>query len=434
MRKHIAAAVAVFAALSAVPLRAQAAPQEEELVDRVVAIVGDTTLLYSDVVVELEQLEAAGQTLPTDPAQRDALIRQIVSRAVDDLLLVEAARSSGITAGESDVASAVDRQIQQVQQQFGSQAEFARALAASGRSVEEYRASLVRQFVDRALVQRYIAQRSERMRRPVVTQQQMEEFFRSQASRLGTRPATISFQQVIVRPQPSDSARARARRLADSVLAEVRAPGSDFAVLARRYSQDGSAQQGGDLGWFREGQMVRPFEAMAFAMRPGDVSPVVETEFGYHIIKLEKIRGPERSARHILIRPELSADDVARARQRADSIAVAVRAGAAMGPLADSTDTPPDQRNNRGVQVDRLPPAYSEVATAEVGRVVGPIEVPVPGGQTGFAIVRVSEKQPEGAYQLSDVEQQVRERLQEQLLADQIVQELRQSTYVSVRL
>jgi peptidyl-prolyl cis-trans isomerase SurA len=432
MRKHIAAALAVLSAFGAAPLLAQT-PQTEELVDRVVAVVGDTTLLHSDVVVQLEQLEAAGQTIPTDPAARDALVRQIVQQAIDDLLLVEAARASGITASESDVSGAVDRQMQQVQQQFGSQAEFARALAASGRSVEEYRATLVKQFIDRAMVQRYVAQRSEQMRRPVVTQAQMEEFFRAQAARLGTRPANVSFQQVIVRPTPSDSAMARARRQADSVLAEVRA-GGDFAVLARRYSQDGSAQQGGDLGWFREGQMVRPFEAMAFALRPGDVSPVVETEFGYHIIRLEKIRGPERSARHILIRPELTAEDVARARQRADSIAVAIRAGAAIGPIADSTRTPPDQRNNRDVQVDRLPAPYAELARAEANQVIGPIEVPVPGGQTGFAVVRVTGKQPEGAYQLADVEQQVRERLQEQLLAEQIVQELRRTTHIAVRL
>jgi peptidyl-prolyl cis-trans isomerase SurA len=239
---------------------------------------------------------------------------------------------------------------------------------------------------------------------------------------------------VLVRAQPSDSAKARARRTAEQVLAEVRA-GGDFAVLARRHSQDGSAQQGGDLGWFREGQMVRPFEAMAWALRPGDVSPVVvETEFGYHIIKLDKIRGPERSARHILIRPEITADDVARARQRADSIAVAIRAGAAVGPLAAATNTPEEQRNNRDVAVNRLPAPYAELATAEANQVVGPFEVPVAGGASAFAVVRVTGRQAEGAYQLSDVEEQVRERLQEQLLAQQVVEELRRNTHVAITL
>jgi peptidyl-prolyl cis-trans isomerase SurA len=405
----------------------------EELVDRVVAVVGDTTLLYSDVVLDLEQMQAAGEAVPTDPAARDRLVREIVQRRVDDLLLLEAARAAGITVGENDVAESVDRQVQQVQQQFGSAAEFARALAASGRSLEEYRASLVRQFIDRAMVQRYVAQRTGRMPPPAVTPQQMRDFFETQKARLGTRPANVSFQQVIVRPQASDSAKARARRTADSVLVQLNA-GGDFAVLARRYSQDGSAQQGGDLGWFREGQMVRPFEAMAYALRPGDTSPVVETEFGYHIIRLDKIRGPERSARHILIRPEITAEDVARARQRADSIAVALRAGASPGPLAESTGTPGDQRNNRNVQVDRLPPAYAPLATADAGQVVGPFEVPGAGGLSSFAVVKVTERQPAGEYQLSDVEEQVRERLQEQLLAQQVVEELRRTTHIAISL
>jgi peptidyl-prolyl cis-trans isomerase SurA len=259
--------------------------------------------------------------------------------------------------------------------------------------------------MDRAMVQRYLAQRTGRMPRPAVTPEQMRQFFEEQ----------------------------RARRTADSVLVQLRA-GGDFAVLARRYSQDGSAQQGGDLGWFREGQMVRPFEAMAFALRPGDLSPVVETEFGFHIIKLEKIRGPERSARHILIRPEITADDVARARQRADSIATALRGGASAAAAAEATETPGDQRSNPHVPVDRLPPAYASLASAEAGQVVGPLEVPAAGGQSVFAVVKVTDKQASGEYQMADVEEQVRERLQEQMMNEEIVRELRATTHIALSL
>jgi hypothetical protein len=137
-----------------------------------------------------------------------------------------------------------------------------------------------------------------------------------QRGRLGQRPATVSLQQAIIKPQPSDSAKAAARRRATEVLEELRR-GGDFEVLARRHSQDPSASQGGMLGWFRQGQMVRPFEMVAYAMRPGDVSGIVETEYGFHIIKLEKVRGPERQARHILIRPEVTPADVEAARAQA---------------------------------------------------------------------------------------------------------------------
>ncbi len=97
-------------------------------------------------------------------------------------------------------------------------------------------------------------------------------------------------------PEPSDSAKALARAKAEAILDSIRG-GADFEEMAKRYSQDpGSAENGGDLGWFRRGQMVREFEDAAFALPDGAVSDVVETEFGYHIIKVERSRGPSAQA------------------------------------------------------------------------------------------------------------------------------------------
>lgn len=94
---------------------------------------------------------------------------------------------------------------------------------------------------------------------------------------------------------------------AKSVLAEAQAPGADFAALAKQYSSDtGSAVKGGDLGFFKKGDMVPPFEAAAFALKPGETSGLVESVFGYHIIKLEEVKGEgdakEVRARHILVK------------------------------------------------------------------------------------------------------------------------------------
>ncbi len=401
--------------------------------DRVVAVVGDTTLLYSDIVLELEQLRAQGRTVPTDPRERDQLIREIVQQRVDDLLLLEAARASNEEVTASDVQDAVDQQVAEVQQQFGSEAALRQALQQSGRTLEEYRQTLTQQFIERSMVQRYLRSRMEQLPKPGVSEAEMREFFEAQRTRLGTRPANLSFQQAIVQPQPSDSAKARALRTAMEVLAELRKDG-DFEVLARRYSADPSAQNGGMLGWFREGQMVRPFEAAAFAMRPGDIAGPVETEFGYHIIKLEKIRGPERQARHILIRPEITPDDIARARARADSFATAARGGASLTQLAEQSRTPSDQIQRRNVPADRLPEPYAALRDAQAGTVVGPIEVQGGASGTSFAVVKVTERQPEGQYELADVAAQVRDRLQEQKLLELIVAELRQTTHVAIQL
>ena len=95
-----------------------------------------------------------------------------------------------------------------------------------------------------------------------------------------------------------------ARLKAQDILKRVRA-GADFNALARQYSNDlGSSHNGGDLGWIGRGQMVKEFEDAAFALLPGQISDIVETQFGYHIIKVEERRADEVHARHILIAPQ----------------------------------------------------------------------------------------------------------------------------------
>jgi peptidyl-prolyl cis-trans isomerase SurA len=438
MCNRTAACAALFALLAGAPLAAQTAPapqQAEEAVDRVVAVVGDTALLMSDVMEAVEQLRSSGRPVPTEPAQFQAFIREVVDQRVEDLLLVEGARAAGITVTEGDVQPMVDRNIAEVKQRFNnSDAELERALQQSGRTLEEYRRGLTREMIDRTLVERYMRQRMGKMPRPSVTDAELQAFWEARRASLGQRPANVSFQQVLVRPVASDSAKARARRTAEEVLAEL-GRGGDFEVLARRYSADGSKDQGGSLGWFREGQMVRPFEQVAFALRPGQTSGIVETEFGYHIIRLDRIRGPERQARHILIRPEISEEDVARARTRADSIATAVRGGASIIPLAEATNTPADQRVNRNVPVEQLPPAYAAaMAAATPTQVVGPFEVAGARGDNAFAIVRVTERQESGAYEYADVADRVRAAVEQQKQQEQLIAELRGNTHVAINL
>jgi peptidyl-prolyl cis-trans isomerase SurA len=434
MRALFALALAATLALPAAALAQQqpAAPQSGTRVwDRVVAVVGDTSMLYSDVLIELEAMQANGQQVPTDPAARQQLEKDIVQRRVDDLLLLEAARRASVVVDPAEIASEVETQINRVQQNFGSQAAMEQALAQTGRTLEQYRATLTQQYTDQTVIQRYIQQRLAKMATPAVSQAEIQQYFEQNRAQLGQRPATLSFQQAVVKPQASDSADARARRKAESILAEIRR-GGDFEAIARRDSQDPSAAQGGMLGWFRAGQMVREFEQMAFALRPGDVSPVVKTQYGYHIIKLEKVRGGERQARHILIRPEITDADVARARALADSIATAVRGGASLTQLAARTSTPPDQRVLKDVLPDRLPAEYGQaLGQSGAGVVVGPFEVN-DGSGPSFAVVKVTDRRTGGDYTLADVEDQIRSRLVQQKQVDRLLAELRQVTAVTV--
>ena len=321
-----------------------------------------------------------------------------------------------------------------MQHSYGSQQALEQALAASCRTLDQWRQTLTQQFTDQTLIQRYVYQRTSKMAVPLVTEDEIRQAFEQQRASLQQRPATISFSQAVVKAVASDSADARARRRAEEILAEIRR-GGNFEELARRNSADPSAAQGGMLGWFRQGQMVREFENMAYALAPGQVSPVVKTEFGYHIIKLEKVRGPERQARHILIRPEVTDADVARARARAASLAEQVRAGRmTLADAAARTSTPPDQRTLRDVLPERLPPEYGQaLATAPAQQVVGPFQVSDAAG-AAFAIARVNDRRAGGEYTLADVHDQLKDRLVRNKQVERLVAELKQVTAVAIAL
>jgi peptidyl-prolyl cis-trans isomerase SurA len=432
MRRFAVPLVAL--ALATPALAQQGAPQpQRELVDRVVAVVGDTVLLLSDVNAELQQLQAAGQPLPEDERARAAMVQELVENRIDDMVLLTAAKAAGVQIRDDEVTGMVEQQLRAAQAQFRTEAEFREALAASGLTLEQYRQVINQQYRAQAVRQRFLQQRLAGAIRPAVPEAEIQRVFESQRGTLGERPATISFQQVMIDVRPSEAARAEARRGAEQALDELRGGGS-FEVLARRFSEDpGSREQGGDLGWFRRGRMVPAFENVVWALRPGETSGIVETDFGYHIIRLERVRGPERQARHILFRPEVTEADLQLGWERADSVADAARAGASFAELIRRYPSPGENRIDN-VPVDRLPGVYADLLRdAGSGDVVGPFEEQGPTGSR-WVVARVVERGAAGEWTLDDVREQIRERLQEERMIEDLVAELRRTTYVNVML
>lgn len=430
MRKYW---VAFAAALIAAPAAAQTPAAGEQVVDRVVAVVGDTVLLLSDVQTEMQQMRAAGGNIPDDPAAQEQIFRQILEQRVNDLVLLEAALAAGMSVRDEEVNQMVEEDVQSVRQRFGSDAAFQAAIADAGLTERAFRQTREETYRNRLLTERFVQRQLSQAARPPVSDEAIRAAFAAQTDQLGARPATISFRQSIIEPQPTDSARKAALDTAEDLLRQLR-EGADFAALAKRHSDDpGSREHGGDLGWFRTGRMVPAFERVAFALPAGAISNIVKTEFGYHIIRVEKARGPERQARHILIRPEITEADIARARATADSLATAARAGARLPAPARSGPTGDPAELNR-IPVENLPPSYvAPLGDAAAGDVVGPFEIE---GQSvpRFAVAHVTEVQQPGPYTLDEVRERIRERLQEREMVEQLVRDLRKTVYVHVQI
>jgi peptidyl-prolyl cis-trans isomerase SurA len=430
-------------AAAAVPDAAEAAaiPWDDSVVvvDRVVAVVGNRPVLASQVDEELFSRQAQGVTLPKEPERLEAVRRQVISSIVDEELLVQqAGRDTAIKVTDQEIADGVEQQVRKVRGNFSSEIDYRNELKKAGfQTPEEYRRWLTDQQRRAALQNRLIdGLRSAGKLKPVApTEQEMRKFFDEQKGNLGSRPATISFRQIVVTPKASPEANARAKAQADSIVLELR-QGADFATAARRFSQDpGSRDQGGSLNWFRRGVMVPQFERVAFALKPGVISDPVESPFGYHIIQVERTQPAEVQARHILLTPALDSANVDSARTLADRIRVLLSRGASFDSLQRIHHDPSGgEREAEHVPADKLPEAYSKaVAGADSGTVVPVFTLKGAGDRDQFVVLQVTGRRPEGDVRYEDVKERIRQQLGQELAIRRYIDQLRKSTYVEMR-
>ncbi|HEV2670402.1 MAG TPA: peptidylprolyl isomerase [Gemmatimonadales bacterium] len=427
--------LAVIAGLALVPAAAAQQP-----IDRIVAIVGTRPILASQVDEEMVQQQAQGQPLPPDSAGRMLVRHQVLDHLIEEELLVQQAqRDTSIKITEQEVLDQVEQTYQNVHKQFSSEIEFREQIKqAHFGSVEEWRRWLADEQRRQLYAQRLIeAERQKGKLKPIPpTDAQMREFWEQNRGQQPHRPATIGFRQIVVRPMADSAARARALQLAESLVVQLR-HGADFGVAAKRFSGDSaSASQGGELGWFRRGVMVKEFEDWAFHMRPGDISEPVETAFGFHIINIERTQPAEVLGRHILIVPEISPAQISIAHRLADSVHDALaQSGASFDALAKAHADPQEQKIVEDAPFDKLPPEYQQVVAADT--TLGLKRVITLGGDSPhpkFVVLDVTSRHAEGELTYEDVKLNIRQTLGDQLAIRHFIDQLKRQTYIDVRL
>ena len=436
--------IAAVAALAPAALFAQTPPAATTgvtpaaiPVDRVVAIVGDQPVLWTQVLTAINQRRAQGLQLPPDSAGQASLARGVLNELVDEEILVQKAKELKLEAGESEIAAAVDRQVKTVRAQFQTEEEYRTELRNAGLGTpEEYRKSLVEQFRKQNLQQKAFGELRKQAKPVNVTEEEVTAAFERSRADLQKRPATVTFRQIIVAPEASPPAKARAKARADSLLVELR-KGGDFEQIAKRESMDpGTKVVGGDLGWNRRGSgLVPEFEAMMFALRPGDLSPVFETAFGYHIVRVDRVQAAEVKARHILIAPTIDSADVAAGKTEADSVAAEWRRGVSYDSLAARHHDATEERGVLPFAKDSLPASYSTaLAGTKAGEITAPFQLANPRGQPKYAVLQVVTETAAGEYVASEIRDRIRTQLAEERAIRQMLDALRSQTYVSLRL
>jgi len=430
-------AAAIAAVLPSAPAAGQRASRGVTL-DRIVAIVGSKPILQSQIEEQLVAAQAQGQAIPPDSAGRAAARRQILDQMIQSEILVQQAeRDTTVKVTDQEVEDEVERNVQEVRRNYPNDSTFYSQLRLAGfGTVEEWRRFLTEQQRRKDLSQRLLQNLQQKGKlKPInPTDAQMRAFWEDRRAAQPKRPATVSFRQIVVAPQPDSAARARGRQKADSILTALRA-GAEFGAAARRFSDDSSTREnGGELGWFRKGTMVKAFENVAFRLRPGEISDPVETGFGFHIIQVERVQPGEVLARHVLISPEVSPAQRTIARQLADSIRAQLQRGAPFDSLARLYHDENEPRIVPQLPLTDLPPVYQTLLAGDSTLGIKPVVTLGEGRQTKFAVFEVTKRQPEGELTFEEVKDQIRTALSQDLMVQHYVDQLRRLTYVDIRL
>jgi peptidyl-prolyl cis-trans isomerase C len=286
---------------SAVPAATQtaAAPQDPNKpvpaeLPAVIARVNGEAIQKADFERAIRDLEGrAGGPVPPD--QRDRIYRGVLDQLIGYRLLAQESAARKIAVPETEI----DARIAEIRKQFPSQEAFTQTLEQRSMTVEGLRADAREGMrIDRML-------EAEMAGKLTVTPAQLEDFYTKNPDQFKTPERVRASHVLIAFPQNADAAaKAAVRERAQVVLKALQA-GNDFADVAKTNSQDpGSAEKGGDLGFFQRGQMVGPFEQAAFTLKPGQLSDLVETTFGYHIIKVTA-KEAERTLPLDEVRPRL---------------------------------------------------------------------------------------------------------------------------------
>jgi len=436
-----AGAAIVFAA----PLAAQLGTPQPTAggsppVDGIVAVVGTTPILRSDVEERLAQARASGQKMPDDSAGQQLVIKGILDAIIDEELLVQKAKEEKVEVADNDVNADVDKRMQTIRARFTTEKEFRDELKRSGfGTVDEFRRWLADQSRRNQLQQKLFEKlRTDGKIAPAsVTPAEVDEFFAKNSSQLQKLPATVTLRQIVVAPKPSPREDSTAVAKAESLYVEIQ-KGGDFEQIAKRESMDPSTKElGGDLGWRRRGDFVPEFDRVYFGMRPGVVSPPIKTVFGYHLIRVDRVQPAEVKGRHILIRPKLDSADIQAARAEATEVAKEWRAGVAFDTLRVKHHDPSEESSiPQPFPQSQLPQEYqTAIAGHKANDILDPFVIEdKTRGTPKFFVVQIVTISAEHEPTVADWREKIRDQLSEEKAIRRYLDGLRKESYVSIRL
>ena len=382
--------------------------QNKAVIDKIVGKVGNELILLSEIEEQYDLMREQQGTLP------DGFRCNILENLLAQNLLLNQARLDSVIVSDEEVQAQLDARIEQILAYMNNDLE--QFQAYYGQTVSEVKEQFREDLKNQLLVQRMRQQIIDEI---TVTPSEVKAFFKGiPADSLPYFNSEVEIGEVVYKPRVNEDQHKIAREKLEDIRKRIVEGGESFEELARVYSDDpGSARAGGDLGNQKRGTFVPEFEAAAYNLENGEISPIVETEFGFHLIQLIARRGNLIHTRHILIKPTITPADLELAQERLDSIRSFIVNDSLSFSVAVKrySDDSQQSYNNDGNMVNPVtgntffeigdldPEIYFSIDTMQVGEISQPIAFQSPTGEVYYRIVKLkSRTDPHKANLLED--------------------------------
>jgi peptidyl-prolyl cis-trans isomerase SurA len=380
------------------PARAQ------QTIDGIAAVVGNEIILVSDLNTLIAQYSFQNKVnVYQDPELLQQLQEQMLRRMIDEKLLLIKADEDTITADEDRVEQILDQQINTFIQQVGSQEKLEEYY---GMPLPKIKKEMRQQIANRLIIDQL---RQRRFANIKVSRREVENFYEQYQDSLPKMDETVDISHVLLQVTPSDESYQEAYNKILRIQ-QMLEEGQDFTTLAPRHSEDPSvASNKGDLGWVSRGDLVKEFEEVAFALKEGEISDIVQTQFGFHLIQLVERQGEKIHVRHILIQLQPIKEDEQRVISRLQEIRQRILSGnAAFEDMALQNSGDPNVANDKGhlglfaVNAFQIKGFEEAVKKMSVGEISEPFRT-----EFGYHILKLNDRQTSRTLTLDNDWQQI---------------------------
>ncbi len=348
---------------------------QDKVIDQIVAIVGSNPILKSDIETQAIQRQAEGQT-----SEGDVKCEILESLLEQKLLLAEAELDTNIVVTDNQINQNMDRRMKYFIENIGSEKEVEKYFNKTINQLKSEMSEMIKEQLKTEQMQTTIT------KNVTSTPSEVRNYFRQlPKEKIPIIGSQVEYAQITVLPVITEEEDMDVKSRLREYKRRVE-NGENFATLAVMYSEDpGSARNGGEMDYVGRAQLDQAFATEAFNLKVGAVSKVVRSEFGYHIIQLIDKRGEKIKCRHILIRPKIDPKELAKSKDRIDSIAIYInKKSVAWDQAAYLYSSDKNSRNNGGLvtsqktgstkfQLDELDPDVSKLIT---GLKVGEFSAP----------------------------------------------------------